>query len=106
MLESYSLSDVGSVRANNEDYCVALPDIGLYALADGMGGAKAGETASRMAIDTLVEIVRAAESRDSQVLLQAMEEANKRVLEAANKDPRPEGMGTTLIAPAQVGDGE
>ena len=63
-----------------------------------MGGARAGERASRMAVETVAEIVRAAEIPDSQVLIRATEEANRRVLEAAHSDPSLEGMGTTLVA--------
>jgi len=98
MLESYALSDKGCVRTNNEDYCLIDADRGLYVLADGMGGAKAGECASRMAVETVAETVRAASERDSQVLIRATEEANRRVLEAAHSDPDLEGMGTTLVA--------
>ena len=43
MLEAFALSDKGCVRSNNEDYCLIEPENGLYVLADGMGGAKAGE---------------------------------------------------------------
>jgi protein phosphatase len=98
MLESYALSDKGCVRTNNEDYCLIDADRGLYVLADGMGGAKAGECASRMAVETVAETVRASSERDSQVLIRATEEANRRVLEAAHSDPDLEGMGTTLVA--------
>jgi serine/threonine protein phosphatase PrpC len=98
MLEACALSDKGCVRANNEDYCLIEPEIGLYVLADGMGGAKAGECASRMAVDTVAEIVHDAPARDSQALLRAIEEANRRVLDAAQKNPSLEGMGTTLVA--------
>ena len=98
MLEAFALSDKGCVRSNNEDYCLIEPDTGLYVLADGMGGAKAGEKASRLAVDTVAEIVHSAPQLDSQVLLTAVEEANKRVLAAAQSDPGLEGMGTTLVA--------
>jgi PPM family protein phosphatase len=102
MLESAALSDKGCVRSNNEDCCLIQPDLGLYVLADGMGGAKAGECASRMAVDTVAEMVQSAGRRDSQVLLSAVEEANRRVLEAAHNDPSLEGMGTTLIAALEI----
>jgi len=98
MLEATALSDKGCVRSNNEDYCLIEPDLGLYVLADGMGGAKAGECASRLAVDTVAEIVHTAQRRDSQVLISALEEANRRVLEASQSDPSLEGMGTTLVA--------
>jgi protein phosphatase len=98
MLEAFALSDKGCVRANNEDYCLIDADRGLYVLADGMGGAKAGEQASRMAVETVAETVRSSSDRDSQVLIRAAVEANRRVLEAAHNDPALEGMGTTLVA--------
>src|ERR1017187_7410755 len=63
-----------------------------------MGGAKAGEHASRIAVETVAETVRLSPQRDSQVLIFAVEEANRRVLEAARDNPSLEGMGTTLVA--------
>ncbi|HWD00731.1 MAG TPA: protein phosphatase 2C domain-containing protein, partial [Candidatus Sulfopaludibacter sp.] len=105
MLESFALSDKGCVRTNNEDYCLIEPELGLYILADGMGGAKAGERASRLAVETVAERVLFAQQRDSQVLLSAVEEANRRVMEAAQSDSALEGMGTTLVAALEV-DGQ
>ena len=102
MLEAFSLSDKGCVRANNEDYCLIDAERGLYVLADGMGGAKAGEQASRLAVETVVQTVRKAPTLDSQVLIFAAEEANRRVLEAAHNDPSLEGMGTTLVAALEL----
>jgi protein phosphatase len=104
MLDAFAVSDKGCVRTNNEDYCLVEPELGLYVLADGMGGAKAGERASRMAVDTVAETVLLAQRRDSQVLLSAVEEANRRVLQAAHSDPSLEGMGTTLVAALEIGD--
>jgi len=102
MLEAYALSDKGCVRANNEDYCLIDMERGLYVLADGMGGARAGEQASRMAVETVAETVRSAGQPDDQVLIHATEEANRRVLEAAQNDASLEGMGTTLVAALEV----
>ena len=104
MLEACALSDKGCVRANNEDFSRIDPDMGLYVLADGMGGAKAGERASRLAVETVAESILKAPSRDSQALLVAVEEANRRVLDAAANNPALEGMGTTLVAALEVGD--
>src|ERR1044071_5133929 len=104
MLEASALSDKGCVRSNNEDYCLIEPELGLDVLADGMGGAKAGERASRMAVDTVAEMVLLAQQRDSHVLISAVEEANRRVLEAAHSDPSLEGMGTTLVAALEIDD--
>src|ERR1035437_5520491 len=98
MLEAFQLSDLGCIRTNNEDYCAIAAELGLYVLADGMGGARAGERASCLAVDTVAEMLRSAPSRDPQALLAADEEANRRVIEAARSDPSLEGMGTTLVA--------
>jgi serine/threonine protein phosphatase PrpC len=105
MTEAFALSDRGCIRSNNEDYCFIQPALGLYVLADGMGGAKAGERASRLAVETVAQSVQVAERRDSQVLLRAVEEANRRVLEAAHNDPELEGMGTTLVVALELEDG-
>jgi PPM family protein phosphatase len=104
MLEYASHSDVGRVRASNEDYCLVVPEIGLYLLADGMGGAKGGERASRIAVETVAEIVKKSQHRDASVLLKAVEEANRRVREEAGRDSRLEGMGTTLVAALSLGE--
>lgn len=104
MLEAVAMSDKGCVRSNNEDYCKIEPELGLYLLADGMGGAKAGEHASRLAVETVAEYILFAQHRDSQVLLAAVEEANRRVIQAAAADASLEGMGTTLVAALEVGE--
>lgn len=104
MLECFALSDKGCIRQNNEDFCLVKPEIGLFILADGMGGAKAGERASRMAVETVEEAVSAAPVRDSQALLAAVQEAHRRVMHAAQNDPDLDGMGTTLVAVLETGD--
>jgi PPM family protein phosphatase len=104
MLEAFALSDRGCVRGNNEDYCMIEPEIGLFVLADGMGGANAGEKASRIAVETVSATVHEAGRRDSQVLISAVEEANRRVFEAAQGDPSLQGMGTTLVAALELGE--
>lgn len=105
VLESFASSDRGCVRSNNEDCWLVRPELGLYVVADGMGGARAGERASQMAVETVAEVVRTAPSRNSQVLLRAVEEANRRVLEASKSDPDLEGMGTTLVAALETDAG-
>ena len=69
-----------------------------------MGGARAGECASRLAVETVAETVFLAQRRDSQVLLSAVEAANQKVLAAAQGDESLEGMGTTLVAALENGD--
>jgi len=98
MLEAFALSDPGKVRTSNQDFFRIVPELGLYLLADGMGGARGGERASQVAVNTVAEIMSASPHRDAAALLGAVEEANQRVLHEASSDPRFEGMGTTLVA--------
>src|SRR5450631_137708 len=102
MLEAFGLSDPGCVRSNNEDYYLLAPALGLYLVADGMGGAQAGEHASQLAAETVGEFVYKAGAYEPGLLVRAFEEANRRVLEAANLDTSLEGMGTTLVAVLQA----
>ena len=104
MTEAFGLSDTGCVRANNEDYFRIEPALGLYLLADGMGGAKAGERASELAVDTIAGVFSKTGQRDAQALLKALEMANNRVLQLASTDSKLEGMGTTLVAVLDLGE--
>src|SRR5436305_863411 len=97
-IEAAGMSDAGCVRANNEDSFAILPEHSLYIVADGMGGAQAGEHASRMAVDAVIDYVANAEARNLETLPSAFEEANRRVMTAAATDVNLEGMGTTLVA--------
>lgn len=97
MVEAFGISDPGCVRPNNEDCYLLSSDHGLYVVADGMGGAQAGEHASKLAVDTVAEVISRG-SPDAETLAHAFEEANNRVMSAASKDASLEGMGTTLVA--------
>jgi serine/threonine protein phosphatase PrpC len=103
MLEAFGASDPGCVRANNEDYYLLAPSMGLYVVADGMGGAQAGEHASKLATETLFEVMQDSGSPDAAMLVEAFREANHRVMEAALADPALEGMGTTMVAALDKG---
>ena len=103
MLEAFGLSDPGCIRANNEDYYMLVPPLDLYLVADGMGGAQAGEHASKLAVETVVDFVTKAGETSGAVLLNAVQEANKRVLGAADGDATLHGMGTTLTACWKIG---
>ena len=111
MIEAYGASNVGCVRTNNEDYFLVAPTIGLYVVADGMGGAQAGEHASKLAVETVHALLQSLDPshRDSdtvsEALVSAFEEANRRVMDASASDPGLEGMGTTLIAAMESDDG-
>jgi protein phosphatase len=106
MIESFGVSDPGCVRTNNEDYFLLLPAAGLYVVADGMGGAQAGEHASRLAVETLRDTIQAVTPPSSpDDLLDAFAKANQRVMKEADSDVSMEGMGTTLVA-AVENDGD
>lgn len=103
MLQAYGITDPGSVRQNNEDYFLIFPERGLYLLADGMGGAQAGEHASKLAADTVSEVLNGKVKVDAATLAAAFAEANRKVLAAASADVALEGMGTTLVAAVESG---
>jgi serine/threonine protein phosphatase PrpC len=103
MLEAFGLSDRGCVRQNNEDSFFLSPDTGLYVIADGMGGAQAGEHASKMAVETVVSFIANAGEPNAETLTSAFHEANSRVMDAAAGDSNLEGMGTTLVAALESG---
>jgi protein phosphatase len=88
-------SDPGKRRRRNEDAYVVEPP--LFAVADGMGGARAGEIASKIAASVLRD------SSGEDAVVELIKEANRRVYEAATEDETRSGMGTTITA-AIVGD--
>lgn len=87
-----SATDPGRKRRQNEDAFVLRPP--LFAIADGMGGARAGEIASALAAGALNE--SAAQSGGEERVKQLVQEANRRVHDRASKDPATSGMGTTM----------
>src|SRR5262245_45069821 len=93
-----ALTDVGRVRAANEDSFVIDDDSGVFAVADGMGGHQAGEVASATAIAALQSGLG-----DGRPIDEAIVDANTAVVERAAGDPALRGMGTTLTA-AVLGD--
>jgi PPM family protein phosphatase len=105
MFAAFGLSDRGCVRSNNEDYFITDPDAGIFILADGMGGANAGECASRLSAESLHHYLL--EARDGAALLeQAFHEANRAVRQAASSHPELDGMGTTLLVARALGDAQ
>lgn len=99
MLQSFGISHVGRVRKNNEDCYAEDANLGLYAVADGMGGALAGERASQMTIETLEEeLAKKGPDADLSDLTEAVQEANRRVRAEARSNPQYAGMGTTIVA--------
>src|SRR3954451_24043008 len=95
VVETASLSDVGRQRQGNEDSF--LQQEHLFAVADGMGGARAGEVASKMAVDKLGESGPFDGSPEKH-LAEVTREANREIYRMAQSDSALAGMGTTLTA--------
>lgn len=96
-------TDRGIVRKGNEDWVGVYPEQGLAIVADGVGGASAGEVASRMAVEIIANrfIARApsrTEPRIAQLLTEAaVDEANVAIIRRAKEQPECAGMGTTVV---------
>ena len=103
-VEVAALSDVGSVRTNNEDSFGYDPERHVYVLCDGMGGMAAGEVASQMAVSTFLQSISATppDTATEMTLHQAIKAANDAV-HTAGLIPQHRGMGTTLVAAAIEG---
>jgi protein phosphatase len=123
---SCGLTDVGLKREGNEDSLLCLDDVGLYAVADGMGGHAAGEVASQTAVAVVSDFVRQALTqaadpgnagdpgqRQVQILERSVLQANEAICRLSQDNPRYGGMGTTFsgllvrdgkAAVAHVGD--
>ncbi|MDP4127171.1 MAG: Stp1/IreP family PP2C-type Ser/Thr phosphatase [Bacillota bacterium] len=112
-----SFSEKGCIRKNNEDSFLVLPAEGLYAVADGMGGHRAGEVASSTALNVLEtsvpKFVGLKDQALEEELSKAFIHANKVIYESSTTDPENAGMGTTMtvllvrgpeVAIAHVGD--
>ncbi len=95
-------TDPGRVRQNNED-CVKTDDkIGIYLLADGIGGHNAGEVASALAVDTVYSVLRAnlphtAVDEYFELMVHALHAAHWEIFTRAQTEPAMAGMGTTLV---------
>jgi protein phosphatase len=95
------VTDTGNVRESNQDQLLTAGD--LVAVADGMGGHRAGEVASRLAVDTLQAAFDDDPTADG--LVAAVLAANQAVWERSEAEPELRGMGTTIAAVALVADG-
>jgi serine/threonine protein phosphatase PrpC len=94
VVEQAGLSDVGRQREANEDNLVIASPV--FAVADGMGGARAGEVASRMAADAFGRLAR--DGTPEQRLTLVAKRANRQIFDLAQRDESHRGMGTTLTA--------
>lgn len=102
-MKTFSKTDIGMVREVNQDY-VYVSDLpvgklpNLFVVADGMGGHKAGEFASRFTVEVVKEaLAESSEETPEAMIIQAITSANRKLLETAKQDSRMEGMGTTLV---------
>jgi protein phosphatase len=111
-------TDVGLVRANNEDNLGFDTATGVFIVCDGMGGQAAGERASKIAVDTVMGYFRQNRTQGGEIvgkvfdrlsdranaLARAIQLANQNIHEEANRDPKFTGMGSTIVAIAVEGD--
>jgi protein phosphatase len=115
--EAFGLSDIGQSREVNEDSFAVLPQLGLFLLTDGMGGYAAGEVASKMVIDSVQDMFERVDPTfpsvdttwpaavelpahrlpSAHLMIGGVQRANSRILDAANRDPAKQGMGTTFV---------
>jgi len=110
-----AMTDVGKVRAINEDHFSIAQDLGLFMVADGLGGQNAGEVASNMAVeivkshlnnneDPLVGEYKEEFSQDTNRMLSGIRLANSAIYEAGQKNSEQQGMGTTVSSVRIKGD--
>lgn len=104
MLKTFSVTDIGRKRKMNQDYVYTseqpvgpLPN--LFLVADGMGGHNAGDYASRLAVESILEnIADSSETDPMRNFDHAIQYANARIRKLASESAELEGMGTTVVA--------
>jgi serine/threonine protein phosphatase PrpC len=116
---SFGFSDLGRIRNHNEDSFLCNKDEKLFLVADGMGGHVAGETASKLAVDSAEEFIISSRAKkdikwpieyrqelspEQNRLLAAAFQGNRRIREKSRRDPSMKGMGTTLVGGLIDGD--
>ena len=117
-IEMAAVTDVGRKRSHNEDTVASDPELGIAILCDGMGGYKAGEVASQLAVQMIMDELRTGlrEARtgntdeasgfspESMLLKESIERANEAIFRTAQSQPQCQGMGTTLVSAAFYDD--
>jgi protein phosphatase len=117
VIQAAGITDIGLVRKNNEDNFGYDLRHGVFVVCDGMGGQQAGELASKIAVDTMLEFFRQNSgavppvggasfegvSPRAVALASAVQTANQAIHESAAQDPNHRGMGSTLVAVAVEG---
>ncbi len=101
--DSFSASDTGRQRRHNEDSLLAR--IPLFVVADGMGGAQAGEVASHIAVETFADGLAGGDTAPEERLAERVRAANAHIYELSQTNAEQAGMGTTLTA-VYVGEHE
>ena len=109
-MKTFSMTHIGRRREMNQDYMYTsenavgkLPN--LFLVADGMGGHKAGEYASRFTVEKIVETIETSgQTEPVAAMKEAVEAANRGLLEEAGRDAAKAGMGTTVVAATVIGD--
>lgn len=101
-MHSAHATDPGLVRQNNEDCILTDDQLGIYLLADGIGGHNAGEVASAMAVETVYRVLRSnightAEEDYFELMIHALHAAHWEIHTKAQTDPAMAKMGTTLV---------
>ncbi len=97
-------SDKGKIRDNNEDCCLAMPKEQIYMVADGVGGNRSGEVASKMAVNRLKEIFAqgtlgslASGDKIREYLQKSINQVNTDILTLGEENKKNKGMATTLV---------